>query len=348
MSDSQTTTWRSFSIFNHSLFGWVRRHGDKLWWFHSLYALILGIGIMWLGSRNFAFLRLAIFHLAFIWLSSLLLHRLVNQSRLSPFWAGGIRLVINYLNKNLYQQLLFFILPIYYASATISSRNIGFVALLALSATLSSLDIVYDRHVSARRGWTAIFFAFNLFAIINVMLPVLWSISNLWAMRMSAVLALIGFLTFYYPLSLWRARGIVLIVLVGSLLLSIVELGRPFIPPAPLRLARVEFGREIQRESLQVKSHIAELKPGAPLQVYGLTGIKAPLGLSEKVRHLWYQNGKLVYASSFYRMVGGREEGFRLWTRCTLETVPPRSVLRLDLETEGGQLIGRARLKTGK
>ena len=28
---------------------WFQRHKDKLWWFHSAYALLLGVGIMWLG-----------------------------------------------------------------------------------------------------------------------------------------------------------------------------------------------------------------------------------------------------------------------------------------------------------
>jgi hypothetical protein len=55
-------------------------------------------------------------------------------------------------------------------------------------------------------------------------------------------------------------------------------------------------------------------------------------------------NGKLIFASPFYNMTGGREEGFRHWTSYTFEKILPGTVLRLDLVTEGGQLIGRARL----
>ena len=43
-----------------------------------------------------------------------------------------------------------------------------------------------------RRGLLAIFFAFNLFACINVMLPVLWSISNRVALMLSAGLAVLA------------------------------------------------------------------------------------------------------------------------------------------------------------
>jgi len=51
----------------------LHRHKDKLWWFHSSYSLLLGVGVMWLGTKNFTYLRLAVFHIAFIWLTSLAL-----------------------------------------------------------------------------------------------------------------------------------------------------------------------------------------------------------------------------------------------------------------------------------
>src|SRR5262245_33963832 len=123
---------------------WLRDHENKLWWIHSAYALLLGIAVMWLGARNHNYLRIAIFHIAFIWVSSLCLPRLISHPRVSEQWAARFRLLINYFNKNFYQQVLFFILPIYFASATLPSPNIVFVVLLGVSAVISTLDIVYD------------------------------------------------------------------------------------------------------------------------------------------------------------------------------------------------------------
>ena len=348
MPDSNTTISKSPSSSNHPLFRWFHLHKEKLWWLHSFYALILGIGFMWLGNRNFAYLRLAVFYLGFIWLSSLFLPKLLGHPRLSPPWPRRIQLLINFFNQNFYQQLLFFVLPTYYTSATLGSRNIGFVLLVGLSATLSTLDVVYDRHLSVKRGLTAVFFAFSLFALINVVLPVLWSVSNLRAMRIGAALAFLGFVTLYYRRSQLKARDIGLILLIALLLLGLVELGRSFIPPAPLRLASIQFGRDIEKESLQIESPLTQLAPASSLRIYGLTAIKAPLGLKEKVRHRWYEDGKLVCASPFYNMTDGRVQGFRLWTSCVFESIPPGAKLRLDLETEGGQLIGRAGLSAGK
>jgi len=302
---------------------------------------------MWLGTRNFAFLRITVFHIAFIWLSSLSLPRLVNHPRITARWARWLRLLVNYFNKVFYQQLLFFVVPIYYASATFWSRNICFVLLLGFSAFLSTQDILYDRYLSAKRALTAIFFSFNLLACINVMLPVLWGVANTRALRISGLLAWLGFVTLYY-----RGRGLgprprTLIVLVGFFLLALVELGRPFVPPAPLRLVKVEFGRGLHKESLQITSPLRELPPAASVQIYGLTAIRAPLGLREKVRHRWYRNSKPVYVSASYLVTGGRKEGFRFYTKSSFEDVRPGTIVQLDLETEGGQLIGRARLRVG-
>ena len=330
------------------LAGWFRRHKDKLWWLHSLYALALGVGIMWLGTQKFAYLRVTVFHISFIWLSSLFLPKLVNHPRLPARWAPRVRLLVNFFNKNFYQQMMFFVLPIYYASATVSSRNILFVLLVALSAILSTLDIVYDRHLSVSRTLTAAFFAFNLFALINVMLPVLWSVSNTWTTRLSALLAAMAFLTLFHSLSQAKTRRIALGLLIVISWLVAVEQGRAFIPPAPLRLASAEFGLGLQHETLSLDSKVTEVAAGRSVRLYGLTAIKAPLGLEERVQHRWYRDGKLVWASPFYNMTGGREDGFRLWTTCTFDTITPGAEIRLDLETEGGQLIGRATLKAAK
>ncbi len=348
MPNSNASIATSRSSFRHRLIEWFHRHQEKLWWLHSLYALILGIGIMWLGKRNFSYLRLVVFHISFIWLSSLLLPKMLDPPRLPAPWAPRLRLLVNFFNKNLYQQMLFFVLPIYYASATLVSRNIAFVLLVGLSATLSTLDVIYDRHLSAKRGLTATFFAFNLFTLINVMLPILWSVSNTLTTRVSAALACLGFLSLYYPSSQSKFRRRALGLATGLLFFGLIELGRPLIPPAPLRLASVEFGDDFDKVSLRIRSPLAELPPAQPLRLYGVTSIKAPLGLTERVRHRWYENGKLIFASSFYNVVGGREEGFRLWTSFSFNSIAPGTKLRLDLETEGGQLIGSAGLKTAK
>jgi len=317
-----------------------------LWWFHSSYSLLLGVGVMWLGTKNFTYLRLAVFHIAFIWLTSLALPWLAILQRLPENWRRRLRLLINYFQRNFYQQLLFFILPIYYLSATWGASNMLFVLLLAVSALLATMDIIYDRYLSVNWRMLAVFFAFNLFACINVMLPVVWNFKNSFALRLSALLALVGFASFCFALKGVRIRQRLLLILVAALLLGLVsEIGRPLIPPAPLRLMSSGFGLGIDPENNELRTLLLRLPSGGPFKIHALTAIRAPLGLKDRVGHCWYLNGKLVYASPFIKISGGRTTGFRLWTFRTLKNIAPRSTLRIDVLTEASQLIGRTWLR---
>jgi hypothetical protein len=320
----------------------LRRHERILWWLHSSYALLFGVLVMWLGSKKFVYLRVVVFYVAFIWVTSLFLPALSGHRRLSGEWQWRVRLVINYFNKNFYQQLLFFVLPIYYASATFGSRNMLFVGLMAVSAVLSTMDIVYDRYVSVRQPLTALFLAFNLFACINVMLPVLWGVSNYWALWISGMLAVAGFASILYRWPDAGGRADKLVLSAAFVLFVLVFLLRSFIPPAPLRLVRTEFGRSIK--ALQIADRLNSLPASGPMNIVGLTAINAPLGLRENVRHLWRLDGRILYASPYYSVTGGRKEGYRIWTQITWSGNLPGGALVLDVETRGGQLIGRAKL----
>lgn len=334
---------RVLSRFLSSVAAFLDRHQRLLWGLHSLWALALGIVVMWAGARNYAWLRVTIFHVGFLWVTSLFVPALVDKPGAGTKWRGRLRLVINYFTKNFYQQLLFFLLPIYYASASAWSANLWFVGFLGVSALVSTIDVVYDRHLSVRRGLTAVFFAFNLFACINVMLPVLWSISNRVALAVSVALAVVAFATIRYRLRELAQFPVRLHVgLAGIALVLLVALGRPLIPPAPLRVLDTAFGEAIDRRALQVVRPIETMPEGWSGRVYAVTAIYAPLGLRDRIGHRWYQDRRLVYASPFYTLEGGRSEGFRLWTSAQVKDVRPGTRLRLDVLTEAGQLVGRA------
>jgi len=287
-----------------------------------------------------------LFYVLFIWITSLLLPRLVPK--FGERYGRWLHRVVHYFNRNFYQQILFFILPVYYASATLRSRNMVFVILLAASALLSTLDVVYDRHLSTKWSWAALFFAFNLFACVNMMLPVLWGISNLGAFYMGAAASFLGFATFCFRLShlpLWKARAVITVG--GVLLILFVFSGRAYIPPAPLRILNAAFGSDFDRTSLKIANPLSAAPAGASVRIVGLTSIDAPLGLREQVAHQWYLDGRLAVNSPFYQMTGGRKEGFRLWTGQSFNLSSVRTI-HLDVVTEGGQLIGRASLPVSR
>lgn len=326
--------------------GFLTRHQDKLWWFHSSYSLLLGAAVAWLGARHFTYLRVAVFHVAFIWLSSLALPSLSRWQRLPEHWRRRLRLLINYFQRNFYQQLLFFILPVYYLSATWGAANMVFVFLVAANAVLATLDIVYDRWLSPAWEVLSAFFAFNLFACIHVMLPVLGNLRNSLALVLGAFLALAAFASFTFARRGPERRGRWGRVLAAALLLAaIVGPGRSLVPPAPLRLLAGGFGTGLDPQERDLVGRMVSLPPGGRLRVYALTAVLAPLGLKDRVGHRWFWNGRPVYASPFFHLHGGRKNGFRLWTFHTLRIDRPNGVLHVDVVTEGGQLIGRAGIR---
>lgn len=320
------------------------KHKDKFIWMHSLYALAFGVGVMWLGSRNFGYIRLAIVELTFIWLSGLAIPSILANKKINLQWKHRIRLSINYFNRNFYQQLLFFVLPIYYMSSTPGSLNMLFIVLVGVSAVFSTMDIVYDRYISVKATIMSLFFAFNLFAAINAMLPILWGVRSVQAIRFSGLLAFLGFATFCFRLSDVKAGKKWLITAIAAVMIFVVsELGRPFIPPAPLRLEKALFGETIDMETREIRSPLLYL-PGGTRKIYVLTVIKTQLMQRERIQHTWYLEGKKIYTSGLFRIMGGGKNGFRLWTYFTLKQVFPGSTLRVDVKTEGGQLVGRAYL----
>lgn len=318
-------------------------HERTLWWLHSLWALLFGIGIIWVGARRFDYLRLAIFHIAFIWVASLFVHRLMETPGPDSVWRRRLLVALNYFNRNFYQQILFFILPIYFISATFWSPNAVFVIVVGASAVLSTLDVVYDEQVASRRFLNAVFFAFNLFATINLMLPILWFTGHVTSLRVAAGLALLAFATIYFERRHHSLRESAVTVAVAAVLLvALVEWGRPFIPPAPLRLASGSFGAGLDPDTPRVTGVLDAVPPEGG-RIYLMTGVVAPLGLDDGVRHRWFRDGEMFYQSSDFPVRGGREEGYRLWTYAS--PGPGVTRLHVDVETAGGQLIGRARLE---
>jgi hypothetical protein len=325
---------------------WLRQHRALLWSIHSLWALAWGVAFIWLGARHFAWLRVAFLYISFIWVTSLVAPLISGAPQLSGRQRAVARGLVNYFNKSFYQQLLFFVLPIYAASVTWGSANMIFVAIVAASAVLSTLDLVYDDHLSVNPTLTAIFFGFNVFVCVNVALPVLWSIGHQTAIRTSAALALVGFATLRFR---WRhlasPRRVASLLATVAIVATAVEWARPIVPPAPLRLLSATFGVGIDRAQPAVTGALATLPLGFDGRVYGITAISAPLGLKDRVRHRWASGDRELYRSPYYTITGGRNEGFRLWTSALVAASPgDPQPLDLWVETEGGQIIGRARL----
>src|ERR1700682_3651503 len=129
----------------------LRDHGRKLWWLHSAYALAIGAGVVLFAQKGFDHALWLALALGFAWLLLVLVFRLfASGGQLRAFEAQDTKTrvhfyVMTYALKNLYQWMLFFLLPFYWKSTTLDAANAWFVVLLGACAVLSTLDIVFDR-----------------------------------------------------------------------------------------------------------------------------------------------------------------------------------------------------------
>ena len=102
MSDTGAPTPRGLRAF-------FARYGRVLWWLHSLYALGLGLAVIFFASKGFSHARWLTLSLAVVWVVLILFFRIYKSGKQRKAVEGTgqkIRFyVMTYVLKNMYQGL---------------------------------------------------------------------------------------------------------------------------------------------------------------------------------------------------------------------------------------------------
>lgn len=316
---------------------WVRR------WGVSVGSLVLGLLTLLVFRRGLPHVEWIVGYLLLLFLvfATLAEGRAALERR-------GHRLVLTaaeYTIQTLYHNLLLFVLPGYFAAATLTSVNALFLAGVAAGALVTAVDPWYAALVG-RRPWIAhAFLGFSVFAALNVALPLVGvrPIVGLLGSAALAALALTPAFRRRGAVSWQRAHGMAVALAVLSV--PAVWLGRAAVPPAPLFLARAVAARDVV--GLEPVDEIAGPVSAATLAAWGgivvFTAIDAPSGLRQAVDHVWRRDGGPPRRFPLSPIRGGRAGGFRTWSRRTdLRALAPGRYT-VDVETASGQLIGRLR-----
>ncbi len=334
------------------------RHGRKLWWLHSLYALGLGAFVVTFAQKGFEHARWLSVSLGVAWFLVVVFFRLFDpgapRADVATLPLTGrlvkararVFFVMSYALKNLYQGMLFFLLPFYWKSTTFDAPNVWFVWLLGLCAIVSTLDIVFDRVLLRFRVVASIFHAVTLFACINLVVPALFPetrtlASLLWA----AGLAVVSFWTLHVRASAMKKRlNVALFVtsLAGGL--GLVYAIRRTIPPVPMHLSSAAVGHE-QLPDGRLTMEVRSLHYSVIRQLIAVTDVVVPGGEGDQLTHVWRHDGSEVHrATEDTSRVPGPFGTVRLRSSLTEEALPPNLVGRwsVDVETADGQLVGRA------
>jgi len=322
------------------------RRGRLAWlkrWGISLFSLGLGLATLFVFRRGLPHVGWIVGYLLVL----ILLVAAVAELR-QPLERRGRRRILgaaDYAIQSLYHGLLLFVLPGYYASATLDSPNVVFLAAVAAGALVTAIDPWYQAIVQPRRWLNQALLALSIFAALNVALPLL-GIRPILALEGAAALTAVGMMPVFRERGAltWRqasARSAVLAVAA----MAAVWIGRVAVPPAPLFVTRATAARSVTM--LEPVEPVESPIPAEALARWGgiaaYTAVYAPAGLRQPIEHVWWKDGRLLGRMPLSPLRGGRKEGFRTYSRKADLKPPYEGRYRVDVVTAAGQLIGRLR-----
>jgi hypothetical protein len=319
----------------------------RLWrfgqWGISVGSLLLGLLTLFVFRRGLPHVGWIVGYLLLLWLCFAVLAELR-----APLEERGRHVVLGageYAIQTLYHNLLLFVLPAYYASATFDSLNAAFFVAVAAAALVTAVDPWYREIVRPRPWLQHVLLGFSIFAALNVALPLV-GVRPILALEGSAALAAIALMPAL------RRRGFVSwkqahtrAALLACVALVLAWYGRALVPPAPLFLAQAVAARTVSE--LQPVDVISGSVPAATVAEWGelaaYTAVHAPSGLQQGIEHLWSRNGARLLRVALSPVRGGRAEGFRTYSITRNLKPPLEGRYTVDVVTASGQLIGRVR-----
>lgn len=324
------------------------KYGRMLWWAHSLYALALGASVVLFASKGFAHARFLTISLAVAWIGVIVFFRLFGSGAQQQVETRGAKMrffVMTYVLKNMYQGMLFFLLPFYWRSVTFGTENQWFLFALGLCAFLSTMDVVFDRMLMKWKWAASTFYFFTLFACLNLVIPAIApNLRSALTLCMAAVFSALAFWTMHMPFkALKKPLGVTLLVgwTVGSLLLAYSA--RAAVPPVAMSLAKGAVGPMVLADGrLAVEANA--LHHSLVRELNAVTDIMVPGGRGDRLLHKWYKDGELVQETSDLDPTTQDESGLiRLRSKIDEARLPEHKSghWTVDVITEDGQLVGR-------
>jgi hypothetical protein len=313
-------------------------------WGISLASLASGLVMLLVFRRGVPHVGWIVGYVVVLWL----VFAVLSQAR-AALLARGRRLVVaagEYTIQTLYHGLLLFVLPGYFASTTFDGLTAPFFLVLVAAALLTTVDPWYRAVVHPRPRLGRAFFAFALFAALNVALPLV-GVSPAAAVPASAALAVLGLAPAYVGGGASVGRAAARLVPLAALAVAGARIALPLIPPAPVHLVRPTMARAVV--------DLAPLDPVTRLTAEQLRGwgglvaftpVAAPAGLRQPIEHRWRHEGHVVNTIRLPTPVrGGRPTGFRTYSRKADFPARPEGRWTVDVLTASGQLVGRVRFR---
>jgi Family of unknown function (DUF5924) len=336
--------------------GWPARLIRSAWWLHSAVALAFGIGVMAYARAGLQYADKILIALFAAWLLMFVALRFVvgpqNRRSDETLARKGVRVATNYIIKQFYQQMFFFLTPIYASSSTwsLAAWNWWIAPVLLVCAVLSTMDLVFDNIIMERRWLASAIYGLAMFGVLNVMMPLVVGTNHLLGLLVAA-----GFTPIAVALLSFSARqvfspgGALATVAVTVVLVALASLGRIAVPPAPLALLESTVGHG------SFGSY--ECMPASKRRLLAseLDGLRCgsfvfePGGVKEAIEHHYLLAGRLVFKvrATALSCDGNAHDRvvFRSAFPAAALPVAPQGRWQCATYTESGQQVGIRRFE---
>ncbi|MCR9162301.1 MAG: DUF5924 family protein [Nannocystaceae bacterium] len=326
----------------------LEKWGPMLWWLHSIYALGLGIGVLTFASKGFGHARWLAVSLGSMWIILLVFFRWFGGRRRAPSGRNEkIRFyVMTYMLKNLYQGMLFFLLPFYWRSAVYGAPSQWFVVVLGACALLSTLDVVFDQVLMRFKVAASVFYFLTLFCCLNLVIPALFpNTRSLVTLVAAAIVSALAFWTMHIPIRFHGRPAVVALLVIWSAgSLAGAYFGRAYVPPVAMHVASGAVGPDLLEDGrLEVEATRMHrsLVEGT---LHAVTNVSIPGGRGDTLTHVWRKDGEVIHRFDKVRVDIAEGKGqVRLTSSLEPEHCPDDRVGQwwVDVETADGQVVGR-------
>jgi hypothetical protein len=276
-----------------------------------------------------------------VWLLLIVQRQLARQTTPQRAWVGHLARIAQRTSlmatQSLLQMKLFFALPFFVQAADFGepAHDVFLLGLLAFCAA-ALWDPLTARWL-ARRHVATLLPAAASFVALAAVLPGLGLSTrvSLWLAAGAGGLGAGALLILHEPRGA-RLRRLPYAILVAAALPTVLALGaKRMVPAVPLQLVTIEFGNQLRDHWI-----VQPLKTRgiAPARLYCATAIASPLGVRDRLFHVWRKNG-LEFARIELDVSGGRDKGFRTASRVAI-AVGEAGRYRCSVESANGQVLG--------
>lgn len=332
----------------------LKRLLRRIWWFHSFFALSFGVGVMLFARAGLAHADKVLVALFASWTLMFIALRFIvgptNRREQEGLTRKGVRVATNYLIKQFYQQMFFFLTPLYASSATwsLSSINWWIAPVLLICAVVSTMDLVFDNFIMERRLLASAMYGLAMFGVLNVMLPLVGRFDHLSGLAIAALAtpASVALLSFSLRQVLSPQGALLTVTLTGALF-GAVWFGRAAVPPAPLAMpeSSVGHGPVSPYECLPPSKHVFR-ENQLNLQLRCGSLLREPGGVKEPVIHVWTLDGREIDRVAPTRLpCDGDDAVYVSFITPTRIPADPTGTWACTTLTEGGQLVGVRKFK---